>query len=104
LIEKIKTYLMNELGVGEEEIEGLIEVAKGSLAKNFEKLERHLSAGEMDEFARVAHTIKGVLLNLGLEKEAALSKEIELKAKEGESKESLSQMVENLKKSLAGLI
>ena len=104
VIKKVKSYLSQELGVGEEEIENLIQLARDSLRENFEKLDKYLSENRIEDFARVAHTIKGILLNLGLEEKAEFSKEIELKAKEGETKENLAQMVENLKKYLAEFI
>jgi len=104
IMKKIKRYLSQELGVEEEEVEGLIQLARESLRENFEKLEKCLLEDRIEEFARVIHTIKGVLLNLGLEEEAAFSKEIELKARAGEAKEMLTEMVKTLKRYLAEFI
>ena len=51
--------------------------------KNFEALSAALSSGDMEESARLAHTLKGVSSNLSLDRVAALSADIEQLIKNG---------------------
>jgi len=91
LIDKVKEYLKSELGLDEEEVLPLISTARESLREDLRKLEKSLENGNLEDFAKVAHTVKGVLLNLGLEEEAGFAKELELKARAGENTEVLKE-------------
>ncbi len=104
VLKKVKAYLIKEVGLGEDEVDALLQMARESLIENLEKLEQYLKEENFEEFAKVAHTIKGVLLNLGLEKEAAISKKLELKAREERNKEELVNMLSTFKQNLSDLL
>jgi HPt (histidine-containing phosphotransfer) domain-containing protein len=100
LIERAKKTLFEQLGLEGEELNEFIQMAKSSLTENFTELDKAFTEGDIETLARRAHTIKGVLLNLGLEEEAAFAKEIELEAKGGADKEKLGKMIEKLKETI----
>jgi len=102
ILNRIKENLAVNLGLEGEELEEFINMARQSLQNDLLTLETAFP----DDITTVgvqAHTIKGALLNLGLESEADKARAIELQAKEGKI-DGLEDMIVNLKECLQDLL
>ena len=102
--EHIEAHLKTQFSLSDEQIDSLLPSFINTLADYISELEAQFEAGDKEGVGRVAHTTKGVLFNLGLRKQAALAKEIELKAKDGRELIEIEQILEKLKSSLAPLL
>ena len=74
---KIKDHLRNRFHLPEEQIEEMIPVFMRTLAEHMTNLEGAIAGGELAEIGKAAHTIKGALLNLGLDGSAKVALDIE---------------------------
>lgn len=79
----IRAHMRSQFGLSEAQIDAMLPSFMNTLAGYLRELGSHFSAGDQDGVSRVAHTTKGALLNLGLNDQAALAKEIEQGAKAG---------------------
>ena len=73
--ESIKTKF-SEMGVDEDTINELVDVSIESLETELQAIEQILESGNIYELGFHTHTIKGVLLNVGLNDDAENFKEI----------------------------
>ena len=96
-IKEIENYLKNSLGLNEEEIKNLLELAKLNVKKHLKELETFLSNKDFENISKTAHTLKGVVLNLGLTEIAKTLKIVELKAKEEKNIKEIIKLFENIK-------
>ena len=94
---EIENYLKNSLGLSEEEIKNLLELAKLNVKKHLKELETFLLAKDFENISKTAHTLKGVVLNLGLTEIAKTLKIVELKAKEEKNIKEIIKLFENIK-------
>jgi len=78
-IQTLSTSYFQNMGFDQETIDSLIAQGLSDLEKNVARFERELSkdSPNLKHVADVAHTIKGILGNLGLEEQAALFAKIE---------------------------
>jgi len=86
--EKIKvevTKKFSEMGVDEETINELVEVSIESLTDELNQIENILNGDDLSELGLHTHTVKGVLLNVGLEDDANQFKEIKHLFSEGKT-------------------
>ena len=74
-----------ELGIEKEEIEELIEDGIDSVFSKIFLIEKALREKNFEALIKLTHSVKGILLNLGLEKEAELFKKIKYLYEEGKS-------------------
>lgn len=65
-LKKVKAHLQKSYGISPEKIDILFEEAKILLNAEIAKISQAFAEGEMDALSLSAHSIKGVLLNLGL--------------------------------------
>jgi CheY-like chemotaxis protein/HPt (histidine-containing phosphotransfer) domain-containing protein len=82
-----------------EQIDHLLTIAAETLSDNLSTAESALKDADYKELGRIAHSIKGSLLNLGLDDIAQTAKKIEINAKENRKtdfKHLLSRLTENL--------
>jgi HPt (histidine-containing phosphotransfer) domain-containing protein len=79
-----------EMGITDDEtLNELIEVSIASVEEELSKIEEILETGNFDELGFHTHTIKGVLLNVGLDEDADRFKEIKHLIEEGKTKEEI---------------
>ena len=81
--DKIRVHMQNQFGLSDQQIDSMLPSFMETLAGYLNELAVQFAAGDQQEAGRVAHTIKGALLNLGLHEQASLAKDIELRAKAG---------------------
>jgi len=96
-IKEIESYLKNSLGLSDEEIKNLLELAKLNIKKHLKELETFIFNKDFENISKTAHTLKGVVLNLGLTDIAKNLKTLELKAKEEKNIKEITKLFENIK-------
>jgi len=77
--DKIKKSIQHrflEMGIDDETINELISVSIDSLTNELEEVYKILQSDDISELAIHTHTIKGILLNVGLSEDANQFKEI----------------------------
>jgi HPt (histidine-containing phosphotransfer) domain-containing protein len=92
--------MKKQFGLSSDQIDSMLPSFMDTLAGYLDELGTHFAAGNQEEVGRVAHTTKGALLNLGLHDQAALAKDIELRAKAGRE---LNELEADFKKLTAAL-
>jgi len=76
---KIKESIKNKfsvMGIGESDINELVEVSIASLEEEIEKVKEILKGDDIEQLGFHTHTIKGILLNVGLDEDAKQFQEI----------------------------
>ncbi len=82
-VHKIKVYLKRQFSLSEEQVDGMIPDFIATLSNHMDNLERELHKGDLVALGKSGHTMKGALVNLGLDDYAELASQIELGGKEG---------------------
>ena len=103
-IRGIKNYLAEQFHLKEEQIESMLPGFISTLATHLQKLESAVDGNNPFEIGRAAHTLKGALLNLGLEECAKTALFIEEKGKTGESSTDFKKLVDDLRVRMTSLI
>ncbi len=80
-MEAVKRYLVETFGLTPEEMEGMLETISLSLEPVLEKGKDAAISGRHLELSEAAHSIKGILLNLGLEELAEKALQIEVNSR-----------------------
>lgn len=96
---QVKKHLRTVYLLKDEQIDHMLTVASKTLASNLSNANSALKNRDYQLLALIAHTIKGSLLNLGLNDVAKQAKKIEINAKdkiETNLQATLSQLSENL--------
>ena len=81
-----------EMGVDEETINELTLVSIESLENELSKIEDILKGGDISELGFHTHTIKGVLLNVGLNDDAEQFREIKHLVEDGKTEEDIKKI------------
>ena len=76
-------YLKAELGMEDEQVTGILKTLSSPLKETLRSVDEACGKEDLEEIAETAHSLKGVLLNLGLDELAELAKTIELSAASG---------------------
>ncbi len=82
---RIKAYLTQHFNLPEEQIELMLPEFKKTLSSHMENLEQVYRQDHLNDLQKVAHTIKGAFLNLGLNECADLAKKIETGAADNDT-------------------
>lgn len=98
--EQIKVYLVNQFNLPPEQIETMLPDLITSLADHIGNLELALEQGDLEQLGKAGHTIKGALLNLGLEECADIAYSIELNGKAGNDDINYQKMVKSIREKL----
>ena len=91
--------MLTVYGLEEEQIEHMLEISAKTLTDNISTAKTALKNSDYEKLGALAHSIKGSLLNLGLDDEAQTALKIEINARENlkiDFKTHLSQLYENL--------
>ncbi|MBW1636521.1 MAG: Hpt domain-containing protein [Deltaproteobacteria bacterium] len=98
---KIKAYLSGQFHLADEQIESMIPGFITTLHCHMEKLETAVADKDPDMVRRAAHTIKGALLNLGLDECARMAALLEEKGKSGDRTTEFKPLIDGLHHNLA---
>lgn len=91
--EKIKEYLGNQFDLPPEQIESMLPEFRKTLAVHMKNLKAAKASDDLHVLQGAAHTMKGALLNLGLNDCAELALEIENSAAAGDRAIDYSQLI-----------
>ena len=86
------TKKFSEMGVDDDTINELVDVSIESLNDELSKIENILNSEDLSELGLHTHTIKGVLLNVGLNEDASSFKEIKHLFEEGKSNDEIKEI------------
>jgi len=92
---KIKESINNKfsvMGVDEESINELISVSIESLEEELAKVQEVLNSNDISNLGFYTHTIKGILLNVGLDDDANKFKEIKHLFEEGKTDDEIKEI------------
>lgn len=103
-LDQIRGHLLHKFQLPSEQIEQMLPEFVNALISHVANLERALIAGDLMALGRAAHTIKGALLNLGLDDCVELAREIEVEGKALNSETDFTQLVGQLRQQLGELI
>jgi two-component system, sensor histidine kinase len=102
-LDEIKDFFSNRLNLPDEKVEYFIKTLMNSLKRELRNAEQAIENNEIEKLGKIAHTIKGTLLNSGLSGWAERAREIEFAAKEGEERD-YPGMLFQLKEGLSTLL
>ncbi len=88
-VERLRRHFSQTYKLNEDQVEFMVKSSAESLRTVFESAERILAGDESQQaaLARMAHSLKGLLLNMGEPGWADIARAIEFAAKAGESRD-----------------
>lgn len=95
-IESVKQYLVLQFELTDEQIDTMLPVFIDTLHGHMKELEQMVSKDDIQGMKKMAHTLKGALLNLGLKDFADIALRLEKFDGENESMDFCHSMVEEL--------
>lgn len=98
-----QTYLKNELGMDDEQVLEILKALAAPLKTTLNLVKEAYTERDLKELAETAHSLKGALLNLGLNELANIATMIEESAKNSIEKQ-LEQDLSYIQASLQGLL
>lgn len=84
LRDQITQHLKETMGLGDEDVAELLDMAQNITAESMTQIGGLLDAGEFKGIGEAAHTLKGNLLNMGLDAMADQAKGMETGVKSGD--------------------
>jgi HPt (histidine-containing phosphotransfer) domain-containing protein len=96
--EKIRNSVYDKftkMGIDDASIEELIEISIDSLEEELNNITEILNKDELDFLGLHTHTIKGILLNVGLKDDAEEFQEIKHLFEAGKTKEEIKEITKN---------
>ena len=98
--EKVKEYLVEQFNLLPEQIESMLPGLMTTLADHIDNLEAALDQGDLEQLGKAGHTIKGALLNLGLEECADIAYSIEMGGKKMRDDINYQELVKSIRETL----
>ena len=96
--QQIKEHLARQFNLTTEQIDSMISGLISTLAGHIRNLEEVLDQGDLEQLGKAGHTIKGALLNLGLNECAEMAYEIEAGGKAGDRDVDYKLLVSSMRK------
>ncbi len=84
-VARINEYLKRQFSLSEEQISNMMPDFIATLSKHMDNLEKDLHSGDLAALGKSGHTMKGALVNLGLDDFAELAMQIEIAGKNGDT-------------------
>ena len=103
-IEQIEAHLMEKFHLPREQVMEMMPNFLVALASHMEKIERAVEVGDLAEIGRAGHTMKGALLNLGLDDCVDIALEIEQRGKQLDTTADYQMLNDKLHKELKALL
>lgn len=98
--EEIKHYLVHHFNLPPEQIASMLPNLIETLADHIDNLEAELEQQDLERLGKAGHTIKGALLNLGLQECADIAYDIETNGKAGNTDVNYQQLVRSIREKL----
>jgi len=103
-IEQIQEYLVDKFHLPRQQIFEMLPNFIGALVSHMEKLDSALQSGDLVALGRAGHTMKGALLNLGMNDCVDIAFEVEQKGKAMDTTADYVALLGELRERLGGLI
>lgn len=103
-LDQIRSHLSGKFHLPMEQIDQMLPEFVKTLASHMDTMQKALGAADLAQLGRSAHTMKGALLNLGLEDCVELAREIETQGKALNSSVNYEKLVGELRERLGELI
>ena len=100
---RIRAHFSEAFGLSEMSVEGLVTTSRKALGEGLDALARAVARDDAAEVERWAHSLKGNLLNAGLEELAQVATSLEFSAATG-LKGGLEGRVDSLRQGLAAFL
>ena len=98
--QEIKHYLLKQFNLPPEQVEELLPPLITALSEHIDNLETALGSNDPLLLGRAAHTIKGALLNLGLQECADIACSVERSGKAGQKDANYQELVQSIREKL----
>lgn len=85
-LETLRAHFKLTYNLTDDQIDVMLEASAKSLTTSFSTLYTALETNDLEQVFRTAHSVKGLLLNLGEKEWAALARQLELAASKGEER------------------
>ncbi len=102
-IDQIKFYLCDQFQLSPEQVGEMLPIFIVTLSTHMQNMERLLQEEDLMALGKAGHTMKGALLNLGLNDCAQLARHIEEKGKAGDHCTDYAALVADLRKKISPL-
>jgi HPt (histidine-containing phosphotransfer) domain-containing protein len=103
-IDQIKLYLCDQFQLSPEQVGEMLPGFIGTLSSHMVNMERALGQDDLTALGKAGHTMKGALLNLGLDDCAKLALYIEERTRVGDLSIDYAALVADLRKEIGPLI
>lgn len=103
LVAEVAEHLKKIYSLEPDQIEQMIQISASSISETLSQARKELSAEDFAALSASGHKAKGVLLGIGLNEQAELARQIELKGKASETADYLG-LLDNLEKKLQPLL
>lgn len=103
-MEQIQAYLCEKFHLPEDQVAEMLPKFMETLVSHMEKLHSATLSGDLERIGRAGHTMKGALLNLGLNDCADIAFDIERFGKEHDSSVDYAILVNELRAKLGELL
>ncbi len=97
LMERIKVHLRSAFNLPDDKVATMLPTFLVTLQGHMGKIEELFATADLVELGKAAHTMKGALLNLGLQDMAAIAHTIELRGKAQDSGADFAALVRELR-------
>ena len=98
--EEIKQYLLKQFSLQPEQADNLLPELLAALSGHIDNLETALQGNDPALLGKAAHTIKGALLNLGLQECADIACSVEKNGKAGQKDVDYQALVQSIREKL----
>jgi len=104
LTDRLTTFLCDYYKLPAEKVADMLPTFLNVLQNHMINMEKSVEEGNIQTIGSAGHTLKGALMNLGLDDFAEIAQIIEREGKAGRSETDYSGLVEQLKKKMAEIL
>ncbi len=104
LTDRVTSFLGEHYKLSDEKVTDMLPTFLSVLQNHMRDMERVLGQNDVQAIGRLGHTLKGALLNLGLNDFAEIAKSIEIAGKEGSREVDYRGLVVQLKENMSEIL
>ncbi len=104
LVEHIKCHICNHFQLEGDKVDAMLPTFLTTLQDHVQNLEDALGSNDTESLGRLGHTLKGALLNLGLDDVAEIAYTIEIEGKAGSDNTDFPGLVTRLKEEMSEIL
>ncbi|HID69760.1 MAG TPA: Hpt domain-containing protein [Desulfobacterales bacterium] len=102
--DRVTAFLCEYYKLPAEKVADMLPTFLNVLQNHMIKMEKTVAEGDIQSIGNVGHTLKGALMNLGLDDFAEIAQTIEREGKAGRSEVDYSGLVDQLKENMAEIL